>query len=70
VGEEIIKVAVFGEHTNLCGRVCRDPDERNPDDLQVFEGTKEELLEIAEAYDKMPSAYGTRVANSIRRECE
>jgi len=70
VSGETIKVAVFGEHTNLCGRVCHDPDERNPDDLQVFEGTKEELLEIAEAYYKMPSMYGTRVARAIRRECE
>ena len=65
-----MKVFVFAEHTNMCGRICRDPADRNPDDLQVFEGEKEELLEIAEAYDKMPSAYGTRVANAIRRECE
>jgi hypothetical protein len=65
-----MKVFVFAEHTNLCGRVCRDPEDRNPDDLQLFEGEKEELLEIAEAYSRMPSAYGTRVANVIRRECE
>lgn len=67
---DVIKVAVWGEHTNLCGRICHEPDDKNPDDLQVFEGTKEELLEIAEAYDKMPSSYGTRVAVAIRRECE
>jgi hypothetical protein len=70
VSEETLKVTIWGEHTRLCGRVCHDPDEQNTDDLEVFEGTKEELLEIAEAYDKMPSAFGTRVARAIRRECE
>lgn len=70
MAEEVITVAVWGEHTNLYGRVCRNPEEKNPDDLRVFAGTKEELLEIAEAYDEMPSLFWTRVARAIRRELE
>jgi hypothetical protein len=67
-GADVVKVAVFAEHTNLCGRICRDPEVRNPDDIQLFEGSRKDLFEVANLYDRLPSAYGTRVAKSIRSE--
>lgn len=61
-----MKVAIYSEHCALAGRQCWNEDkiERNSDDLVIYEGTPQELYQIA-ANLRGRGIYNDRVADTL-----
>ena len=68
-----MKIAIWAEHATLAGRRAwrrEDEEDWKSDDIVVYEGTDEELGEMAELLErntKPGSHYATRCARTIRQ---
>jgi len=75
------QIAIYAQHTTLAGRWDQDwdpdTDDAESDDYMVYEGTREQILEHADAADERAAQSGAgddvfwrRVARSLREAME
>lgn len=68
----IFKFAVYAQHHTSAGRLAHvdfdNEDDECMEDYQVFEGNREGLLEVAEAWSQSSDAYMKKVARVICEE--
>lgn len=65
-------IAVYAEHTRMAGRLVpdHDPDCESDDHVHLSYETPGMILRLAESLEAQNTAYGSRVAQSIREELE
>jgi accessory colonization factor AcfC len=67
----IIDIAIYAEHSIMAGLVCLDPENKYGDDwkdnadLQIFSGTRSELLATAATLTASPNTYLRKAGRSI-----
>jgi hypothetical protein len=71
--EKKYEIAIYGQHTLQAGRECLDPESkfgeewRECADIEVYTGTKAELLRVADSLSSTRQPHLGRIASTITK---